>query len=307
MINMRLCPAEAVYDPVTPLKLVAANGQQLYGGQKMVKLAMFFRQEYNGIIREEKLKISAEFYLADIKLDAILSYPWMRKHHLGVFPDLNALAMRDPFILLYGEEKLRKRFLSRETRIQTLTVEHCMSDLEDPGNELEGGSEPPTIPLWVLQTENWALPPQGKHEELRPKFLNPEEIEIFQEIFTKEEIFESPQDQATSSCYSIVTDGPEPYNDPCIERYIAKLHEEFDDIVLCTDIQPDPPVRGVYGWAYIPLKTDAQPEARKPIFMHGERLEAFKTVTENWINENLFELPTPGVPVSWMSRAFVVP
>ena len=159
----------------------------------------------------------------------------------------------------------------------------------------------------MLQSENWILPPQNKHEELRPSFLNQDEIEIFQGIFQEKEILENPHEQATSSCHSIGTDGLEPYNDPCIEGYIAKLHEEFDDIALCTDIQPDPPVRGVYGWAYIPLKTDAQPEARKPIFMHGERLEAFKTVKENLINEKLIELPTPGVPVTLMSPSFVVP
>jgi hypothetical protein len=105
LINMRLCPADSVYDPEVPLKLVAANGQQLYGGQKVIRVSMLFRQEVNGMIREGRFKISAEFYLADIKLDAILSYPWLRKNYLGVFPDLNALALRDPLILLFGEEK----------------------------------------------------------------------------------------------------------------------------------------------------------------------------------------------------------
>ena len=65
LVNMRLCSADDVYDPEVPLKLVAANGQQLYGGQKAFRLSMLFRQEQNGTIKKERLKIAAEFLLAD--------------------------------------------------------------------------------------------------------------------------------------------------------------------------------------------------------------------------------------------------
>ena len=32
------------------------------------------------------------FFDADIQVDAILSYPWLRQQYLGVFPHLEALA-----------------------------------------------------------------------------------------------------------------------------------------------------------------------------------------------------------------------
>ena len=362
LINMRLCPADVVYDPELLLKLVAANGQQLYGGQKAIRLSMLLKQEQNGVVREERLKIPAEFYLADIRLDAILSYPWMRKYKLGVFPDLNALATLDPFILLFGEEKIRRKKVTQDTRVNMVSKISEEPDLEalDPsllqfpdeiyssgirvlampfmpesvsypypemlckapvspahevievalvGAGLEGGSapDPPTVPMWAQQPENFSLPVRAKHEEIRPTYVHAEDMEVIAESFAENFVCTNSADEATSSCQVIYTDAAEPYSDPRIDEYIAKIHEEFDDIVLCADIQPNPPVRGVYGWAYIPLKPDAVPEARKPIFMHGERLTAFKTVTENWLNEGLIEMPTPGVPLTWMSPAFVVP
>ena len=61
-----------------------------------------------------------------------------------------------------------------------------------------------------------------------------------------------------------------------VEIFIKKLHTEFDDVVLFIDIQPNPPVRGPFGYAFIPLKWDGQPTRAKVMCMHGEKLEAFK-------------------------------
>lgn len=66
---------------------------------------MLFFQEIDGRPVAEVVQMEGEFYTADIKVDAILSYPWLRDNQLGVFPDLGALAMRDPFVLLRGMQK----------------------------------------------------------------------------------------------------------------------------------------------------------------------------------------------------------
>ena len=59
-----------------------------------------------------------------------------------------------------------------------------------------------------------------------------------------------------------------------VEAYIQRIHETFDGNVLAHDIHPDPPVRGIYGWASIPLRADAVTTRAKPFYMHGERHEA---------------------------------
>ncbi len=38
-----------------------------------------------------------------IPVGETLSFPWMTRNKLGVFTDLKALAMRDPFLLLFCE------------------------------------------------------------------------------------------------------------------------------------------------------------------------------------------------------------
>jgi hypothetical protein len=41
------------------------------------------------------------FHEADIQVDAILSYPWLKERFLGVFPHLEALAiLEEPLLLL---------------------------------------------------------------------------------------------------------------------------------------------------------------------------------------------------------------
>ena len=66
-------------------------------------LGLHFRQVEDGYTLPQKLAFDADFYEADIRIDAILSYPWMVQAKVGVFPHYNALAIDKPrLILLYG-------------------------------------------------------------------------------------------------------------------------------------------------------------------------------------------------------------
>ena len=53
----------------------------------------------------------------------------------------------------------------------------------------------------------------------------------------------------------------------------------FGDSVLSGEVLPDPPVRGPYGYAHIPLKDNPIPQREKPFKMHGEREAAHMKVT----------------------------
>jgi hypothetical protein len=56
----------------------------------------------------ETLNFEVEFFEADIEVDAILSYPWMSQHQIGIFPHHRALAKDQPiFTLLYGKRNWR--------------------------------------------------------------------------------------------------------------------------------------------------------------------------------------------------------
>ena len=61
-----------------------------------------------------------------------------------------------------------------------------------------------------------------------------------------------------------------------LENLRKKIHEDYDGVDLCDEVHPDPPERGMYGYAYINLKENAIPQRQKPFYQHGERYEAMK-------------------------------
>ena len=65
-------------------------------------------------------------------------------------------------------------------------------------------------------------------------------------------------------------------------------------------------MRGLYGYAEIPLVPNAVPTRTKPFQMHGERHEAMKKITEQWVEKGFVERPQKG-GIEWLSPAFAVP
>ena len=92
-----------LYNACEPLNFVTANGQPLEGGKRCINLHLGFRQVIDGRDMPDFKWFTDEFYEADIKVDAILAFPWMVKHKVGVFPHHHALAMDRPcLVLLFG-------------------------------------------------------------------------------------------------------------------------------------------------------------------------------------------------------------
>jgi len=81
-----------------PLSFVTASGQPLEGGKRTAKLTLFFEQ----VVSRQKLpnarSLQANFYEAEIGVDAILSFSWMAIHKIGVFPHHQALALEEPVL-----------------------------------------------------------------------------------------------------------------------------------------------------------------------------------------------------------------
>ena len=69
----------------------------------------------------------------------------------------------------------------------------------------------------------------------------------------------------------IFTRGDCAENDPRLDELRAKLHQDYDGKVLRKEVIPDPPERGQYGMAYIPLKPDAQPKRQKLYVFLGKK------------------------------------
>ena len=103
LIKSELVPPLMATKAHNPVRLVAANQQVLLGGDKTVSLEVGFSQFKGGRFLQEPLFLGADFYLARLDVDAMLSYPWLLENKIGMFPHRGALALEGPELtLLYG-------------------------------------------------------------------------------------------------------------------------------------------------------------------------------------------------------------
>ena len=110
LIRKGLLPAHQFVSARKVLNLVRANGQPLQGGKRTVDLNLAFRQFTRGYEMPQERTYDATFYEADIKVDAILSYPWLCENGIGLFPHHHALCLDHPDLLfLYGAESPSER------------------------------------------------------------------------------------------------------------------------------------------------------------------------------------------------------
>ena len=103
IVKLGKLPRHLVYAAPKPLKFVTARGQRLRGGDTCIDLHLEFVQEVDGKFLPDVLRKKVTFFEADIRVDAILSYPWMAQNQIGVFPHLKAMALEKPKLtLLHG-------------------------------------------------------------------------------------------------------------------------------------------------------------------------------------------------------------
>ncbi len=140
LIRRELVPPESWRIAEDPVRLITANNTVLKGGDVVVDLGLFFEVVENGYAHPQPIFLKAEFYAAEIEVDAILSYPWLRENQMGVFPHHDALAIDQPtFALLYGWKKGRKRWGKKRRR--KFIGKAIWPILAIPGG---GGSIPPS-------------------------------------------------------------------------------------------------------------------------------------------------------------------
>ena len=78
-----------------------------------------------------------------------------------------------------------------------------------------------------------------------------------------------------------------------VEEMRSKILEDYKDTAFRKELWPDPPLRGTYGMATIPLKECAIPFTAKAFCMHGERAEAYKKVVQDWLDRGFIERGRP--------------
>ena len=96
LLKRGVAPRHLVRRAQTPVRLVAANGQEVRAGdQEVVAHLVFHRRNAHGE-NEGNEKFESRFYVADTEVDGILSYPWLNSQQIGMFPHLDTLAKIHP-------------------------------------------------------------------------------------------------------------------------------------------------------------------------------------------------------------------
>ena len=70
------------------MSLLTVTGEPLGGGDKEISLGLTF-----GVVGGGQWKTNGVFHAADIHVDAILSYPWLKEQRLAVCPGSGCLAL----------------------------------------------------------------------------------------------------------------------------------------------------------------------------------------------------------------------
>ena len=99
------------------VRLVTASGTVLPGGERTVDLQLKFSSVEEPGVRSRTFVYPTTFYEAAIKVDAILSYPWLLENEVGVMPHKRALAVEYPEpTLLSGGMDNRANFQKKRSK-----------------------------------------------------------------------------------------------------------------------------------------------------------------------------------------------
>jgi hypothetical protein len=145
---------------------MAANGQFLEGGDKTIPLKLAFRHMVDselipGIKWEE-----ATFYEAEIQVDAILSYPWLKKNKIGIFPHRLALCREEPKLTyLFGAElpgnKKKKKYKNGKKNSEKWKNVCRIKKIKNDAKWLEEGY---TVRAEMMEKISQAIPEWEKWE-----------------------------------------------------------------------------------------------------------------------------------------------
>jgi hypothetical protein len=229
------------------------------------------------------------FLDGDIKVDLILGYPWLRRTQLGILPHKGAL-----FHEQSGGALRLLRSVKTRTRVPT--------DNKDPKQQqvnVRGVQETP------------------QHEDLEERLLQiqklqlcvPRDTENGDNMLSKQaqlEISEQLKKTEEMTVARVITSDSRDSEwgelQALVDELRAKLHEDYDNVVLGEEIFPNPPHRGPHCTAHIFLKPGAQPKKQKQILLQGERRDALIVIAQNWLNK----LRTEPCEGPWSSPAFPV-
>jgi len=211
-----------------------------------------FQLEKNDEVQPEGVDIETEFYEANIRVDAILSYPWLAQVKLGIFPHHRALVLDNPELsFLFGlKDKRRKSpsIFDENAAVGKISALH----LEKYGFQLPLNDFDQRVDF--LEGDDL--------EDLQRNLQNgegPSELQINRMIIARKE-----------------ADSESEEFEEKISKRREKAFADFDGTVFRKSVFPDPPERGQYGFAYIPVKEGVGQHVRNRFFFKEKEKRHWK-------------------------------
>ena len=299
-----------------PLILFTANGARMAGGVKEVTLDLLFgARAYTTGAKLADMVVPARFHEADIQVDAILSYPWLRENRLGVWVHEQALEQHSASkrrVLLENfpgeipqEEESEGSDEDHEDGFedQTPPEEEYDTDFDEEISEEEADqrwaqvSQVRAMDL-EIPTEAGDSSTSLREDEGALWYIAKQLRRAAGEGTTKE-----AKAQAAKVRGVVAVPPSEKELDPHVLARIKAIHEDFDGKVLRDKIFPgEQPIRGPLGEGRIELKVGAIAQKQRAIPLTGERRDAMIALVDDWVASGKVERGYS----EWSSPAFVV-
>ena len=248
LLSQKLFPGGAWERSRRPLNLLTVTGEPLEGGDMEIALDLTF-----GVLGDaEGTWVShGVFHAADIHVDAILSYPWLKERGLVVCTSSGSLALEA------GSPPW-----PRYSDFVHTTLEDCWVD---------SAKVEPHAPLEL------AIPVEcGLGSEVP---LTRREKRLVQRILLS----------LSHTLVRSVVEAQFPLRCSGIEERKVALFTEYQGLVFKDRVSPDPPKRGPQGEAVIEIKPGSEAKKQRPIQLSGVRREAFITLTKEWLRDHKIE------------------
>ncbi len=209
LVNVDLFPSHLLHTPGTRVNFVTASGHPLRGGDLAIDLRLAFRGDRDEKYPDGVVNISGEFYTAEIKVDGILSYPWLKENRLGVIPHLGKLVMGDDLKLISGWNEKSPKARKQSSR------------------NIQGVRFNPQVQIpekWEVLPQNWTLPGEGYQE--RERELTRQEI-----LYINRQVHRESSDASATRQIFAVEEAPEnPHSDrekDLIKKFLRILRALF--------------------------------------------------------------------------------
>ena len=235
VIRRGLFPEESLQQAKKPLMLTLADGQAFGGGDKEIAATLYMGRQRNACI--EPWKAKAQFYVGEVKADAILGYPWLAQNGLDVLTREGCLGQRMGKNTYTITDCPEIDEWDAVPFIDTCPIQMLERGASPPGPHRALGKRPSQLHSWAEGQVAWIeghlpappSPPPGWHHTALPPISSSQANQALVSCIQKNKrmIYENEADSMLVACLQGGEIPKETFNVPGDDD---DEHEDLDDV-----------------------------------------------------------------------------